>query len=122
MPRVEHEPLVKLPPELAQHGPRGDGRYVLGVDGGATKTLAAVLDLELMEVHLAHGGPSNEDAIGARAAVDALLAVAKEAVERAGVGRERVARSVLAVAGTDTASIERHVRSARGDWILVNDV
>jgi N-acetylglucosamine kinase-like BadF-type ATPase len=120
---MTHEPLVKLPPELGPSAPpRREGRYVLGVDGGATKTLAAVLDLERMEVHLAHGGPSNEDAIGAHAAVAALLAVAGEATGRAGVSEDQLARSVLAVAGTDTQSIERHVRDARADWIVVNDV
>ena len=56
----------------------------MGIDGGATKTLAAVLDLDGRSVHLAHAGPSNEDAVGARAAVEALLAVADAALARAG--------------------------------------
>ena len=34
-------------------------RYVMGVDGGATKTLAAVLDLQEQTLHLGHGGSSN---------------------------------------------------------------
>jgi len=119
---VDRTPLVTLPPALAPNAPRGDGRYVLGIDGGATKTLAAVLDLERLEVHIAHAGPSNEDAIGLRAAVDALIGVADEAAARAGVPGEQLARSVLAVAGTDTQSIDRHVRERRADWIVVNDV
>lgn len=119
---MDRSPLVKLPPALSMQTPPGDGRYVLGIDGGATKTLAAVLDLEGMEVHIAHGGPSNEDAIGVRAAVEALLGVADEAIARAGLEREQIAQAVLAVAGTDTDNIDRHVRSARADWIVVNDV
>jgi N-acetylglucosamine kinase-like BadF-type ATPase len=38
------------------------------------------------------------------------------------VEQDLLARSVLAVAGTDTESIDRHVRGARPDWIVVNDV
>jgi N-acetylglucosamine kinase-like BadF-type ATPase len=95
----------------------------MGIDGGATKTLAAVLDLETMELHLAHGGPSNEDAVGAQAAGQALLDVAEQAIERAGIGREQLDTAVLAIAGTDTESIARHVRAARSEeWIVVNDV
>ena len=95
----------------------------MGIDGGATKTLAAVLDLEAHAVHLAEGGPSNEDAVGARAAVDALLEVADRALERAGIEEQQLASAVLAVAGTDTDAIARQVQAARSDdWIVVNDV
>lgn len=119
---MNRSPLVTLPAELGPRAPVGDGRYVMGIDGGATKTLAAVLDLELLEVHVAHGGPSNEDAVGAQAAVGALLAVADAAAQRAGVAPGQISRSVLAVAGTDTESIERHVHRMREGWIVVNDV
>jgi glucosamine kinase len=122
MPRMGRPSLVTLPPALTEGTPQAGGRYVMGIDGGATKTLAAVLDLELLEVHVAHGGPSNEDAIGVHAAVDVLVAVADEAIARAGLEQKDVARSVLAVAGTDTDSIDRNVRSVRADWIVVNDV
>jgi N-acetylglucosamine kinase-like BadF-type ATPase len=125
-------PLVELPPALAippDGGPPRDGagpadaRYVLGVDGGATKTLAAVLDLERGELHLGRGGPSNEDAVGARLAVRALLDAADQALARAGIAERQLAAGVLAVAGTDTGSIERHLREMRTEgWIVVNDV
>ena len=95
----------------------------MGIDGGATKTLAAVLDLDSHAVYLAHGGPSNEDAVGAEAAVGALLDVAEEAIERASISQDRLAAAVLAVAGTDTEAIARRVLAARtDDWIVVNDV
>ena len=63
---MRRDPLVELPHALAAPAPPSDARYVLGIDGGATKTLAAVLDLDRHEVHLAEGGPSNEDAVGAQ--------------------------------------------------------
>jgi N-acetylglucosamine kinase-like BadF-type ATPase len=95
----------------------------MGIDGGATKTLAAVFDLDSHALHLAHSGPSNEDTVGVQAAVNALLDVAEEAIERAGIAQDSLAAAVLAVAGTDTEAIARHVLAARtGDWIVVNDV
>lgn len=144
MPSAPPSSLVQLPPALSgtrilAGGSAGDdaksaagdaeseesasARYVMGIDGGATKTLAAVLDLETKALHLAHGGPSNEDAVGSESAVDALLGVAEQALERAGIARGDLAAAVLAVAGTDTDAIARQVRAARGDeWIVVNDV
>jgi glucosamine kinase len=119
---VQRDPLVQLPPALAEPGTRSPGRWLLGIDGGATKTLAAVLDLEQRAIHLAHAGPSNEDAVGSRAAVAALLDVAEEAMGRAGIAAEQLAAAVLAVAGTDTDAIVRHVRAVHEDWIVVNDV
>ncbi|MHB2001442.1 MAG: BadF/BadG/BcrA/BcrD ATPase family protein [Solirubrobacteraceae bacterium] len=106
-------------------GGAGEGgpRYVLGVDGGATKTLAAVLDLEERRMHLGHGGPSNEDAVGVRAGAEAVIDAAAAAAEAAGVALAQIDAAVLAVAGTDTPAIERHVHErAPKSWIVVNDV
>jgi len=95
MPR---ESLVKLPRAITHPTPSAGARYVMGIDGGATKTVAAVLDLETLAVHVAHGGPSNEDAIGVHAAVHALLEVADAALARAGIAQAELARAVLAPA------------------------
>jgi N-acetylglucosamine kinase-like BadF-type ATPase len=117
------DPLVELPPELIGPQPKRDARYLLGVDGGATKTLAAVLDLHERVLYVGHAGPSNEDAVGAKAAVGALLGAAESAIAAAGISSEQLGATVLAVAGTDTASVTGHVRAARSDgWIVVNDV
>jgi N-acetylglucosamine kinase-like BadF-type ATPase len=126
---MNRDSLVQLPPALASEQPHTDTRYVMGVDGGATKTLAAVLDLRTLEgtgervLHLGHGGPSNEDAVGAQAAVRALLRAADEALEHAGIESAELGAAVLAIAGTDTEDVARNVRAARTDaWIVVNDV
>lgn len=136
---MHREPLVTLPPALAPAtstaaDPGGAAarapadkaaraRYVLGVDGGATKTLAAVLDLDAGVLHVGHSGPSNEDAVGARRAVKALLEASDQALARVGIPRRELAAAVLAVAGTDTEAIDRHLRSLISeDWIVVNDV
>jgi N-acetylglucosamine kinase-like BadF-type ATPase len=120
---MRREPLVRLPEALTRPKPTSDPRYVLGVDGGATKTLAAVLDIDAREVHLGHAGPSNQDAVGAAAAVQALLDAADAAIGQAGIGSERLSAAVLAIAGTDTEAMARNVRAARTeDWLVVNDV
>ncbi|HVR05876.1 MAG TPA: BadF/BadG/BcrA/BcrD ATPase family protein [Solirubrobacteraceae bacterium] len=126
-PAVDRTPLVTLPPALAgfEREPRSDAhpRYLLGVDGGATKTLAAVLDLQRGSIHLGHGGPSNQDAVGVQAAGRALFDAADHALAGAGINDGQLAAAVLAVAGTDTPSVVRHVRAERSpDWIVVGDV
>jgi glucosamine kinase len=120
---MKRDPLVRLPSALTEPEPHPDARFVMGIDGGATKTLAAVLDLKEATLHLGHAGPSNEDAVGAHAAVQALLQAADEAIGRAGVAPGDLAAAVLAVAGTDTGALAEHVRDARTErWIVVNDV
>src|SRR6185437_12176885 len=122
-PAMQRDPLVRLPPELERPDARSPARYLLGIDGGATKTLAAVLDVEQHLIHLAQSGPSNEDAIGSRAAVAALVEVAERALERAGIEAAELGAGVVAVAGTDTEAIVRQFSAARSDdWIVVNDV
>jgi N-acetylglucosamine kinase-like BadF-type ATPase len=120
---MKRVPLVTLPEELIRPQRREDARYLLGIDGGATKTLAAVLDIERGSLHVGRAGPSNEDAVGAKAAVQALLDAAGGALDGAGISEQDLAAAVAAVAGTDTASVTRHVHNARGEsWIVVNDV
>src|SRR2546421_1496385 len=120
---MKRDPLVQLPEALVHPQRRADARYVMGVDGGATKTLAAVLDMETEALHLGHAGPSNQDAVGATAAVRALLEAADEAIAGACIPPERLAAAVLAIAGTDTHAVERNVRAVRTeDWLVVNDV
>ena len=120
---MERESLVVLPPELTREAARAPGDFLLGIDGGATKTLAAVLDIRSGAVYLGHAGPSNEDAIGPAAAVQALLSAAEEAMRGAGIGDGDLAGAVLAVAGTDTDAVARQLRRTRTEaWTVVNDV
>jgi N-acetylglucosamine kinase-like BadF-type ATPase len=122
MPAMRRDSLVRLPAVLTSEQSRTDARYVMGVDGGATKTLAAVLDLREKQLHVCERGPSNQDAVGAEAAVQELLDAAKQALAHAGVEDGQLGAAVLAIAGTDTDSVERHVREHTDVWIVVNDV
>jgi glucosamine kinase len=123
---VSSEPLVALPPILASAPTPTSAtgaRFVMGVDGGATKTLAAVLDLVDRSVHVGHGASSNADASGSHAATEALLKATDDAIERAGIGRDQLQAAVLAIAGIDTQAVASHVRASCPDtWIVVNDV
>jgi len=120
---MSSESLVQLPAALTEPASRVGAPFLLGIDGGATKTLAAALDVEHERLHLGHGGPSNEDAVGAEAAVEALLTAADEALSKAGIERDQLGAAVLAIAGTDTASVTRHVSARCPDsWLVVNDV
>ncbi len=125
-PAMERDSLVRLPAVLAHFDAtpaRGDARFLLGVDGGATKTLAGVLDIERRRLHLGHGGPSNQDAVGVRAAGQALFGAAGEALAGAGINDGQLDAAVLAVAGTDTDAVVAHVRAERSrEWIVVGDV
>jgi N-acetylglucosamine kinase-like BadF-type ATPase len=120
---MKRDSLVQMPAVLSSPQPRVDARYVMGVDGGATKTLAAVLDLHEKVLYAGEGGPSNQDAVGADAAVRELFGAADQAIARAGIDAGQLGSAVLAIAGTDTDSVVRNVRAARPDaWLVVNDV
>jgi glucosamine kinase len=120
---MKHDSLVRLPALLSSPQPHTDARYVMGVDGGATKTLAAVLDLRERTLHVGHGGPSNQDAVGAGAAVRELLRAADDALAAASIDAAQLGAAVLAIACTDTEDVARNVRDARTDaWLVVNDV
>src|SRR5580693_251271 len=122
-PPMKHDPLVTLPSALIAPAVDVRARYLMGVDGGATKTLAAVLDVEKGELYLGHGGSSNPDAVGARTATQSLLSATDEAIARAGTERDRLDGAVLAVAGTDTDAVAAQVRELRPEsWLVVNDV
>jgi N-acetylglucosamine kinase-like BadF-type ATPase len=120
---MRREPLVTLPPALLKPGTDTDARFVMGVDGGATKTLAAVLDLRERTLHLGHGASSNPDAVGAHVATESLVNATDEAIGRAGIARDELDAAVLAIAGTDTDAVAAHVRERRPKtWVVVNDV
>jgi glucosamine kinase len=120
---MKRESLVTLPSALMAPATETSARFVMGVDGGATKTLAAVLDLRERAMHLGHGASSNPDAVGARVATESLLNATDEAIARAGIEHEQLDAAVLAIAGTDTDGVAANVRASRpSTWVVVNDV
>jgi N-acetylglucosamine kinase-like BadF-type ATPase len=99
--------LLPLPARLAPNAapatrPGSGRRWVLGVDGGATKTLAAAYDVETGRLATGESGPSNPHAAGFDGAGAALHEAVAEAVTRAGARPDQIAAAVLAVASVDT--------------------
>jgi len=132
---MREESLIELPGALSAPAPNARARFVMGVDGGATKTLAAVLDLREQRLHLGHGGSSNPDAVGEEAAGGALLMACGEALAGLGIAIGDLDGVVLAMSGTDTDAIRALVRPggplARAGgwstddaarWVVVNNV
>jgi glucosamine kinase len=100
------------PPPAAERGPGGHGqRWVLGLDGGATKTLAAVLDVDTGRLATGESGPSNPNSAGFAAATTALNEAVHEAIARASADPAQVRAAVLAVASVDTDKDQKHLLS-----------
>lgn len=99
------ESLVAIPDDLLS-GAKVElsGDLVVGVDGGATKTLAAVWDPGQGRVATGTGGPSNPDAVGSDAAAEAIRTAVTEALGR-GRAHQEIAAGVFAIAGIDTEAV-----------------
>lgn len=77
---------------------------LIGVDGGATKTIAASFDLTTGQAIVAENGPSNPEAVGFEAAAASINAAITAVLRQEGQqGQAKpVAGAVVAVAGIDT--------------------
>ena len=76
-------------------------KYVLGVDGGGTKTDAAVATMDGTIVGLATGSGANWESVGIEAALSVLQSVITEACNSAGISTSELDASTLAIAGID---------------------
>lgn len=132
---MRRRPLIVLPEALTSPKADAEARYVMGVDGGATKTLAAVLDLREGRLCLGRGGSSNPDAVGEEAAGGALVLACGQALGGLGIAIGELDGVVLAMSGTDTDAISALVRPGgplahaagwgqadAASWVVVNDV
>lgn len=86
--------------------------YVLGVDGGGTKTRAVVADSRGEVIGHGHSGPSNPLRVGVS---DSTVAV-REAVERAcldaGIRRQDLSAAEVGLAGVKREDIRERMRAA----------
>lgn len=104
--------LVTLPAELlptaigSKRGAAANG-LLIGVDGGATKTIAAAFDLDTGAVAAEETGPSNPEAVGYEAATASI----NKAINAVLVPTKPVAAAVLAVAGIDTDAEQKRLLS-----------
>jgi len=90
--------------------------YVLGIDGGASRTRCVVADLSGNLVARGGGGPSNPLTAGVDTAAESILTAASEASGSRGIRAFKA--SVMGIAGTDRPSGAEALRSRLGgfDW------
>jgi len=77
-------------------------QYVVGVDGGGTKTTATVVGEDLGEVAGATTGPANHRSVGVESASANIAEAIQQAVLEADVALESIAGMCLCLAGFDT--------------------
>jgi glucosamine kinase len=97
--------LVMLPPQLLPAAARRNVSFtraglLVGVDGGATKTMAVVFDPDSGLAVASESGPSNADAVGFRSAGCAINGAITAALGKHDRNKPILA-AVLAVAGID---------------------
>lgn len=77
-------------------------QYVVGVDGGGTKTTAAVVGEDLGPVASATTGPANQRSVGMDTASANIAGAIREAVRAADISLEDVSGICMCLAGFDT--------------------
>ena len=102
---------MTIPQPLRDGSQPTGARYVAGVDGGATKTIAAILDLETLTVSMGRAGPTNADAVGIDAAATQLEIALGGALSAAGIDGPALGAGVFGLAGTISPTFERRIRS-----------
>jgi glucosamine kinase len=102
--------------------------YVVGVDGGGTKTTAAVVGEDLGAVGSATAGPSNHRSVGMEAASANIANAITRALQTAEVPQQRVTAICMCLAGFDTdldLPVPQHavrLLDYAGPVIMENDV
>ncbi len=109
--RPSPEPLLATGVQAAQP-------CFLGVDGGGTKTVAAVLRLEDHGVSIGRAGAANPDAVGPGRAAAAIRRAITQAVNRARVDPAQIVGAVLGIAGVDSPSDEQWFQAQLADLHL----
>jgi glucosamine kinase len=95
--------------------------YVLGLDGGGTKTECVLMDRAGRIIARSFSGPSNPSRIGVEAAVLEIVKAAELALIQGGVARNAVGALCAGMAGTGNAEIkERVLRDLQSAFLGVN--
>jgi glucosamine kinase len=103
-------------------------RYVIGVDGGGTKTVAAVVSEERQVLARGSGGPANQRSVGMEPASANIAAAINGALQNAGLQLGDIAGVCMCLAGFDTdldlPVPQRAIRALHydGPAIFENDV
>jgi N-acetylglucosamine kinase-like BadF-type ATPase len=89
-----------------------DNKYVIGVDGGGTSTVARLADLQGNVVSVAKAGPSNLSTSGPEKCAETLTGVITDAVVQASVSLESVRVVVYGTAGAGRKADQERLHAA----------
>jgi N-acetylglucosamine kinase-like BadF-type ATPase len=85
---------------------RARDRYVIGIDGGATKTVAILGAAEGQVLGRGQGGSSNYQNVGIYSAIRSIRGAVSEAKSQAAVRGQKAVIAVVALAGVDSSRDE----------------
>lgn len=84
----------------------------IGVDGGGSKTRAAVVDSALHVLGRGTAGPSNISSRSESEVLDAIVAAVDQALSQAGIGRNSIQQFGFGLAGVESAAARATVQHA----------
>jgi N-acetylglucosamine kinase-like BadF-type ATPase len=87
-------------------------KFVIGIDGGGTKTAASLADLQGNVLAEEVGGPSNFLLIGVEQAAETLFSVADDCCQKAGLSIGQVSTLVAGLTGAGRASEQKRMQEA----------
>ena len=120
---------VKLPEEFIKPAARfkapTDNVYFVGVDGGATKTLAMVCNAAGTKIAIGSAGPSNQEAVGFTASIAAVKAAIDAAIASMCITVNDIDCAVCSVSGitldSDAQKFKNELRELKHVYVH-NDV
>lgn len=105
------------------------GNYLLSIDGGATKTVSAILDPNEMEIlGVGVGGPSNFNAVGAQVATDNIMDSVNMALSNSSLSMDEISKILFSLAGVGDSEESDRIATDIADgvsngkpYLLFND-
>lgn len=100
-------------PKKSRQFPGNNPRLIfMGVDGGGTKTHAALMNASGAVLASGTSGPSNPLRVGVETAVDNILKAANEACDKIGLSRSEITAAALGLAGVRRGDLRQRVRES----------
>jgi N-acetylglucosamine kinase-like BadF-type ATPase len=94
--------------------------YMLGIDGGGTKTLAVCADIEVNILGVGMSGGSNYHAIGLEKAIDAIKQATEQAISKANIGKSDISIAYMGLAGAGREK-DRAILTQAIDSLIIAD-
>lgn len=91
--------------------------YVIGVDGGATKTEAVVANRDGQPVGAGRSGCGNWEVVGEKSAAETIYDAIRQALERAQIDLSQVRNAHMGLAGLDWPEDEPRLRAALAPYL-----